>query len=289
MPRVRSTCVARLQLACRAAPIARSRVAVVALLGAGHDSIATGLGHTAGANHRTGPSGFQLAGRAAPVATDRVAVVALFSPANLAVTTLDCGYAELAWRGTDVIGLDRALGAATIAAQSIAIVALLADVQADNTVATEFDALTHLSRGRTGPAGFGLAGRRAAVARDDVAVVAAFASPDDAVATDIRRRLRTRTAGVVGGLRAGEARLDCRTVCGAPVAGDCIAVVACLTGIHDAVATDPSLGAQDTWRRATVAGFQCANAGAAIAGRSVTVIALLAARRLDDSITAIPV
>src|SRR6185369_8829576 len=94
-----------------------------------------------------------------------------------------------------------------VAGYRVGVVALLADIEVDDPVAAELDPSARGTWCRAGVAGLYRAGRRAAVGRVRVAVVALLEPRDNPVAARVRRGPRARTAASVD-VRTGEARFD---------------------------------------------------------------------------------
>jgi len=156
---------------------------------------------------------------------------------------------------------------------SVAVVTVFSDGEIDDAVAAVGRLGARHSGRRARPARLDVAGRVATVVRRHVAVVALLAGRQDRVAADLLRLLAGAT-GAVCALGAGKAWLD-RAVRAATVAVGGVAVVARFTGVDLAVAADPLIHARLSRRRARVAGLDLTEAGAAVTGNGVAVVAAL--------------
>jgi hypothetical protein len=158
MPLVRAASVARLDLAGRAAAVARGGVAIVALFAPSEDAVAACFGGARSCHDRAAPTWFELAGCAATIARARVAVVALLGAADPAIAALDGGDARRIGHGAPKVRFDGALGATPVAANGVSIIASLASNKVNHTITAELDARTRLTWGGTIPAKLGSTG-----------------------------------------------------------------------------------------------------------------------------------
>lgn len=259
-----------LPLASRAAAIAIGRVAVVTLLGAGHDPIAA-FDDTRSAGVGADIASFHLrAVSRATVATHGVAVVARFRAADDSVPALYRVHAGRARRRTGPTGFDQLTVRRTaIAVHSVAVVANLPDRDVHIAVSATGGARTRLARGQTNPARLGLTRARAAVPRGRVAVVAGLTAGDAAVATNVEFGTRFSRC------RAGISGILTQAVRTASVAGGGIAIVADLARIEYPIAANIKGYAGLTRSGTGIAGFDLAQAVAAVSGKGIAVVASL--------------
>ena len=165
-----------------AATVAGNGVAVVALLGAEHHSIAAAR-ETPRARLRADPAGLELTAPVTAVAGRRVAIVAGLGPPDDTVAAGHGVHAGSARRGADPVGLGMAVGRASVTPHLVAVVAGLRR-RVEHAVSARRD------EARSGRA---IAGRIRRPARVD-AVVAAGAAQ--------RRASRTHRAAAPAGARA---------------------------------------------------------------------------------------
>ncbi len=158
---------------------------------------------------------------------------------------------------------------ATIAVHGVAVVASLSFRDVHVAVSAARSARAGFTRDQTNPARFGLTRARTAVPRRRVAVVASLPAGDTAVAADVEfsARFPSRSASIT--------RVLTQAVRAASVARDDIAIVTHFARIEHPIAANIKGHARLTHVWAIVAGFDLAQAVAAVPGKGVAVVASL--------------
>src|ERR1019366_3470282 len=280
--------IASLDGARRGTTVVRSGVTVVARLAhdVANDAVSAELLQLAGlTGGRADVAGFELAVRGAPITRLRVAIVAILAGIDGRIRTEDHGDRALAAGGlAGVAGFDRAaVRAAAVAGLGIPVVARL--TRANHAIAAYDGRDADLprqariqSRRRAFAVRFKLATSVAAIAGNQVAVVALLARIENAVAARLVERTHGSDAGVATFLLAGRR---------AAVAREGVSVVAGFAKLRDPVSARGRSGRRDTRLtegRARVTALYRTLGRATVAILGVSVVAAFV--RAGDPVTA---